>query len=437
MGKHSTHKKEGANKSESAKSSVQFNSDASAHDSFFASIISMIPRELYKPVEEEEEDTNVKYHKHKKQPLPADVKKNIRSKKIAEKYGQAAPTKEGDDDDNDDVEGSGSEEDPSASPAIVPIMQGGKRFTDDSLETLRERLQARISTLQQTRMSKKRPFEPSNDPQARAEKQQKRTAIQGQGLHSGNKVKGTDPHAGRQAPQGSAFGVANTAAVASRGDGTESMTTSDSVTNQQVALEGNLAAEADIDYSTFSGERGAAAGKIAANKGKPGTRKQRLERMLETADNRRARLEQLRNSGADGAARLKEELWNDVLGSAQGRDGVDANKVKKALKRREKDKQKSAKEWSARLKAVEQGEKAKIEKREGNIKARKSQTNGVVTEADVKAAAKVGGRNKEKALQANRERRPGFEGKVGGGAKGQGQFLNSKEKKKQMKTSSE
>ena len=48
-----------------------------AHDSFFRRIIGMIPRELYKPAEEED-DVNAKYYKHKKQALPSDVKKSIR-----------------------------------------------------------------------------------------------------------------------------------------------------------------------------------------------------------------------------------------------------------------------------------------------------------------------------------------------------------------------
>lgn len=349
-------------------------------------------------------------------------------KKIAEKYGQEPEHEDeggggeeggaggrGDGDADADAE---AEE--AVAAAVVPIMRGGERFTDDSMQTLRERLQARISSLQAARASKKRPFQPSAEP--RAAKAAKKSATQG--LHSANRVKGTDPNAGlQQAAQGSAFGAAAPAAEEAGGGGGG---------GTAEALE--MGGEVDIDFSTFSGEGGV--GRLASNKGKPGTKKQRLERMLESADNRRARLEQLRNSGESGRERLKEEQWNDVLGHAQGRDVVDAVKVKKALKRREKDKQKSAREWGARTKAVEAGERAKIDKREGNLKARKNGAKQVATEEDVKAAAKghTGGRNKEKALNASRERRPGFEGKAGG-AKGHGQFLNSKEKRKQAKPS--
>ena len=122
-----------------------------------------------------------------------------------------------------------------------------------------------------------------------------------------------------------------------------------------------------------------------------------------------------------------------MIKSAQGVDQVDTQKVKKALKRREKEKQKSAQEWSTRKKAVDDAEKAKINKRETNLNARKKGglANEVVTEEDVKAEKKQGGRNKEKAL-ANR--RPGFEGKSG--TAGSSQFLNSKMKKKEARASS-
>ena len=50
------------------------------HDAFFGRIIGMIPREMYKPVEEEEFES--KYYKHKKVPLPQDVKKSIRDLRL-------------------------------------------------------------------------------------------------------------------------------------------------------------------------------------------------------------------------------------------------------------------------------------------------------------------------------------------------------------------
>lgn len=294
--------------------------------------------------------------------------------------------------------------------------------------------------MKEDRMSKKRPFEPSSG-KGRDSKAQKRDKGKGKDGKSGtstsvsaNKTKGSDPNAGfgsLEAATGGSSKTKTTAAVAAT-------TTEENTGASYNADEGGDRDSMDIDFGTIVGDGTGDShiDKFTANKGKPGTKKQRLERMLESADNRRDRLQQLRNSGtSEGATRLKEEHWNDVMKSAEGKAAIDTTKIKKALKRREKDKQKSASEWGARKKGVEDAEKAKIDKRETNLNARKNsgKLKEQVTEDDVKKAGKVGGRNKEKALEQNRQKRPGFEGKaVGGGSGGKGgQFLNSKEKKKQ------
>ena len=82
-------------------------------------------------------------------------------------------------------------------------------------------------------------------------------------------------------------------------------------------------------------------------------------------------MQELRNSGDSGRERVKSEQWNDVIGAASGKETIDINKVKKALKRREQAKVKSAKEWNERTKAVERHEREGIARREGNIAARK------------------------------------------------------------------
>ena len=50
-------------------------------DTFFGRVIAMIPRELYKPAEDEGEFES-KYYKHKKVALPQDVKKTISRPKL-------------------------------------------------------------------------------------------------------------------------------------------------------------------------------------------------------------------------------------------------------------------------------------------------------------------------------------------------------------------
>ncbi len=57
-------------------------------------------------------------------------------------------------------------------------------------------------------------------------------------------------------------------------------------------------------------------------------------------------------------------------------------KLKKAIKRKEKQKQKSAEEWKARLDAVEETKTARINKREENILGRKNLKLGLVPEKE-------------------------------------------------------
>ena len=58
-----------------------------SHDSFFARIIEMIPRDLYKPAEEEDEEVlNKRYHKHRKMPLQTDERKALSKKRLKDIY---------------------------------------------------------------------------------------------------------------------------------------------------------------------------------------------------------------------------------------------------------------------------------------------------------------------------------------------------------------
>ena len=82
-----------------------------SHDTFFGRMIDLIPKELYKPPEENDVDVNSKFYKHRKQPLAPDVKKAISKNKRAEKYAVSSSSMAGmsatgddDDDDNEDDE---------------------------------------------------------------------------------------------------------------------------------------------------------------------------------------------------------------------------------------------------------------------------------------------------------------------------------------------
>jgi glycerophosphoryl diester phosphodiesterase len=54
------------------------------------------------------------------------------------------------------------------------------------------------------------------------------------------------------------------------------------------------------------------------NSGKPGTKTKRLERLLEEAEKKRNRLNELKSQGAEGKNKAKEEMWVDALKEASG-----------------------------------------------------------------------------------------------------------------------
>jgi hypothetical protein len=100
----------------------------------------------------------------------------------------------------------------------------------------------------------------------------------------------------------------------------------------------------------------------------------RLQRMLDAAVEKRQRLDALKSgkAGEEGAAMLQQELWADALDSVAGATTVlDTGKLRKAIKKREKKKQVSARQWKERIDAVEEGKAARLQKRDENIARKK------------------------------------------------------------------
>jgi hypothetical protein len=191
--------------------------------------------------------------------------------------------------------------------------------------------------------------------------------------------------------------------------------------------------------------------------GKPGSKQKRLKRMLKEAEAKRKRLETLQKSGLHGKLQAQDELWSDAILNASGEKSItDTNKLRKALKRIEKNKEKSAKEWKARNDLVEEGKLARMEQREKNIQNKKlgvhqpptvdgaklsnqtheksiSKDNQSTTVAHQKIkivpkfqnredSSKLQNLNPSSKNQTPVTNRPGFEGKK----KADGRFLNEK-----------
>jgi hypothetical protein len=104
---------------------------------------------------------------------------------------------------------------------------------------------------------------------------------------------------------------------------------------------------------------------------------------------------------------LEKETWLAARRRAEGEKVHDNESLlKKALKRKEKAKKKSEREWKERTEGVQHAIHERQRKREENIRKRR----------DEKLANK-GGKKKNKGIQTKKKNRPGFEGGFGGGKK--------------------
>lgn len=110
-----------------------------------------------------------------------------------------------------------------------------------------------------------------------------------------------------------------------------------------------------------------------------------------------------RLAGLDDAKRkevLEKETWLAARRKAEGEKvHNDESLLKKAVKRKEKAKKKSEKEWSDRVQGVQKAQKQRQQKREENIRKRK----------ETKQAGK-GGKKKGGGKSPAKKSRPGFEG---------------------------
>ena len=124
--------------------------------------------------------------------------------------------------------------------------------------------------------------------------------------------------------------------------------------------------------------------------------------------------------GADGVKRAHAEQWNDIVKGVSGEKILeDAKKIRKALKRKEKSKAKSADEWKERLDKVREQKNAKQEKRAKNLAIRAGKA---PVENDDNDDSVVNGAKRKRGRFNEDRGKPlgvGFEGK-------KTNFLNSK-----------
>ena len=125
-------------------------------------------------------------------------------------------------------------------------------------------------------------------------------------------------------------------------------------------------------------------------------KKKDFRKLIEKAEKRREKMNELRSENPDKADAKTEKLaWKTAFQKAEGIKQTDnLTLLKKAAKRRDKIKEKSSKEWTQRIQGQVMRHKEKQETRKRNIQER----------VDQKKARKMGKKVKTK----KQKRRPGF-----------------------------
>ena len=124
---------------------------------------------------------------------------------------------------------------------------------------------------------------------------------------------------------------------------------------------------------------------------------------LEAAQNRDARIAALDPSKR--ADIEEKDMWLNARRRAHGEKARDdSSLLKKALKRKEKQKKKSEKDWSGRIEGVAKGKAMRQQKREDNLRKRKEEKGSK-------------GKKANKGVKSKSKARPGFEGSFRTGGK--------------------
>ena len=322
-----------------------------SHDFHFARVISWISSDLYKE-DGIDEDDDSRYHKHKKR-MSLDEKKFLRKKKQKEMYSienWVSKSEYG-------AKGIDSED--------YGLNTSSNTAGDGSLDLLRQRLKQKIIGLKDARTSKKQKVVTVSKKPDRSSKKTSDAVVE---TSRTDALKDMMSESHKKHKKGKRNRLDDSDDDDNDDQGQAGQGTGG------VSEDGN-----DTGDVAFSGIRGLGDSnkKGSAGSKAPGSKKQRLQRMLDEAEKKRRRLEDLKAQGEAGKKIAQNELWGDIIKEAAGEKvNIDVTKIKKALKRKEKAKEKSAIKWKERKDAVESAKNAKIDRREANLEARQGKNQG-------------------------------------------------------------
>ncbi|GMH48106.1 hypothetical protein TL16_g07809 [Triparma laevis f. inornata] len=391
-------------------------SEALSHQTYFDSLTNMIPSTLYitetTNVEDDEkgalhankfkkgQNKESKERKKAEEKLRKKEKFSTREttvekkKKKWEEIEAENENSEDDDDDEEEEEGEGSSD-----IEVEDMEVEGENAGLSKIEILRKKLALKIE--------KKRNGRPENG----AENVSKRAARKAAKLkkkEEGKKKTSTTGFSGAEKSKSNPVrGRAST-------DGTTDSSNSDSA-NKNNDPSHDLST---IDFGGISGLKTVSSHK--ANKSLSNVSKSKnLNHLLEKANAKKARLNELKNGTAEDKKKREDIMWGDTMKEANGvRVRDDPAMIKKAIKRKEKSKAKSAAKWADRITTVADSMHEKQKIRKHNLEKRKlgGKQAANLSHKEIKDDEADGEKKKRRRLGV------GFEGKkeefLNGGKKG-------------------
>ncbi|CAM9511485.1 unnamed protein product [Discosporangium mesarthrocarpum] len=402
-----------------------------AHNSYYSSLLDMIPESLVLPQGEPNESSySHKYMKNKAgnathQARKEESKKNKRAryaadnqKTLLEKQQDLAlePAK-----DNGEVTVSAMEEEVDTSMQTEQLETDGplreKAMDVLSMDALKQRIEARIRHCQEkrtaaegSRRANKLVKRENKKKGAKANKRGRNNSGRAGEGERGGREGLWEQGGGLQQGVGAEGGVAKVQAARERvsmgksgskgtNKGTAGATSGDS--NTVTAHAPGRATEpefpplptvedvGDLEFSGLKLGSGQAFSKRMPKAGAPGSKMRRLHGFLAAAEEKQQRLADLRKT-KEGREVAKEEGWRDAIKVAGGQDLRDnPAALKKAIKRKIKEKEKKTAKWQSRNKMIQQDIAKRQHTREENLNRRKKGGVAAAAEATPGPPAKV------------------------------------------------